>query len=562
MPEPTRQQRNEEIVRLYNEGVPGTDLAERFDVSRQRISQILRASDAVAAPAAREVRADRRRRELEESVQDFLTRYGDSLEELAAVGSPRAEVEGRFAILAPEYSESVRREAIRSPHLVFDVNREEYAFGQVMIEIGVWCALAQEHELEGDVTTALGELSFAEMREFSDSLTALGASDEQIKQILVAAAAARLLVRANPGLSITKDAYEYQRRVIVDRLGLAGRRGGLVWPPTSQTVRSRLGEGYWSDALTAIGIEASSRGRPRGLLLFEDADYRDALVHFFAHCDATGASRSYGSYESWVLNQERAGDQWPSGPAVRLYYGSWTIAKRRALSEDGVEPRRATGATAVASPALIALHDASVARRELLDRLPGVPGRERAAEVTQFVKDFMGTFETRQRQWFRAIVANDSEAIPRRLASTPALKPAHRELLESTTPDLDAVLTDMYLDNLLAGKDGNRTASQWLAEDVRLEMDVIGEKDAAAAKALREMRNYFTHDSEESKRRVASALTELGQWDATFLMAGSLTRRTLAGWLSSGDCERLVVLAESILASWRAMLAAEAVAAG
>lgn len=562
MPDLSTQQRNVEIVRLYNEGMPSTELAERFEVTRQRISQILRASEAVAPSEARAARADRRQRELDESVQDFLTQHGPSLEALVSAGATRHEADVRFQIMAPEFSEATRDAALRAPHLVFDVDREEYLFDQVMVEIGLWCALARQNNLVGDASTALSELTLTEMTEFSDILGELGASSAQIKALLMAAAAARAQVRNGSQMSITKNAYDQQRLEIVADLGLSEGRGGFAWPPTSQTLRSRLGAGYWSDALAAVGITASSRGRARGLLLFETSDYRDALVHFFAHCDATGSARSYASYERWLQNEDRAGRQWPSGPSVRQHFGSWTIAKRHAVAEEGLDVRSRADGGALASPARTALHDASMARREFLERMPQLPGRERSGAVTQFVKDFMGTYEARRRQWFRAIVSSDPEAIPRRLSSTPSLKPAHRELLTAEPPDLDAVLTDMYLDNLLAGKDGHRTPEQWLADEVRAELDVIGERDAAASAVLRELRNYFTHDSEESKRRVASTLADLGRWDTGFLMNGAITRRTLAAWLSSGDCERLVILTEAILASWRAMLAADAIAAG
>lgn len=558
----TIQERNDSIVRQYNEGVPGTELAIRFELSRQRINQILRSANAVPAPEARAIRAGLQRQEFEQSVQSFLGLYRASLRGLAAAEAPRIEVERKFAVLAPEFPEAVRREAIRSSGLVFNVNREEVTFGNSMIEIGVWYALALEHNLRGDVPVALNEVSFAEMSEVSGALAELGATDKQIKEALVTAAAARQQQQADPSLSITANAYEGQRRVIIENLALPRNRGAFLWPPTHQTVKSRLGGGYWSDALASIGITASSRGRPRGLLAFEASDYRDAMADFLAHCDATGASGSLDAFEAWVLNEDRLGRQRPSGPSIRLRYGSWINAKRSALRDSQVEDPQQAVTTVAASAARTALHDASVERRAQLEYLESLEARHRASAMTTFIKDFMGVFEARRRAWFRGVVSNDPEAVSRRLTATPRLSRAQRTLLESSPANLGDALTDIYLDRLLSAPEGVRNADGWLADDAQAEMNAISDSDAAAAKVMRELRNYFTHDSTESQQRLTSAMNELGQLDGRFATSRPLTWRFLCTWLMSDDYRRFTSLTESILAAWRAMLAAEAIAAG
>ena len=95
-------ERDNAIVRLYGEGVPGTELAERYGVTRQRIDQILKARGAIGAAEARSVRSERRTQDFQVYVANFVERHGESLRSLAAAGATRVEVESKFAYLVPE----------------------------------------------------------------------------------------------------------------------------------------------------------------------------------------------------------------------------------------------------------------------------------------------------------------------------------------------------------------------------------------------------------------------------------------------------------------------------
>ena len=561
MPVRSTAERDSEIVRLYGEGVPGTELAERFGVTRQRIDQILKARGAIGAAEARSVRSERRAQELEAAVGGFVERHGESLRSLAAAGATRVEVESKFAYLVPEVPADVVREAVKASGVLFNVNREEYNFGQSVIEAGIWYVLARANELQGDLPTALSEISLGEMADVAQALAQLGVTTDHAREVLFSIAAARRRLTVDPDLTISKKQYDEQRASAIDHLGLTGGQGSLAWPPTSQTVMKRLGNGYWTDALASVGITASTRGRTRGLIVFEEADYRTAILDFLEHCRATGTPESFDAFEVWVGNEDRLGRQRPSGPAVRLFYQSWINAKRTVLTGSSAQTLRPPATTAAASAARTALHDASSTRRAELERLSHLPARDRSAALVTFVKDFMGVFEARRRTWFRAVVRSDSGAVARRLAAQ-GLKPAQRTLLEAVPPDIDAVLTDMYLDRLLSGPSGVRSTDSWLAIDAQSELDSIRDLDLAAARVMRELRNYFTHDSAESRGRLTEAMRELAQLDDRFRTDRPLTRRFVCQWLLSDDATRLAVLSDSILAAWRGMLAAEAVAAG
>ncbi|MET8518474.1 hypothetical protein [Nocardioides sp. NPDC004968] len=536
-------------------------MAERYGLTRQRIDQILKARGAIGAAQARAVRAEHRTAKFEAAVQEFGEQHGGSLRSLAAAGATRVEVESKFAYLEPDVPADVVREAVKASGVLFDVNREEYNFGQSVIEAGIWYILARVRGCQGDLPTALSEISLGEMADVAQALAELGVTTEHVRDVFFSIAAARRQLTIDPELTISKKQYDEQRAAAIDCLGLTGGQGSLAWPPTSQTVMKRLGNGYWTDALASVGITASARGRSRGLIVFEEVDYRSAIVDFLKHCGATGTPQSFDAFEVWVGNEERLGRQRPSGPAVRLFYQSWINAKRTVLTGSSAQVLRPVVATAAASAARTALHDASNARRDVLDQLAGLSGRERPVALVAFVKDYMGVFETRRRGWFRAIVQSDPDAAPRRLAAS-GLKAAQKALLEAVPPGVDAVLTDMYLDRLLGGPEGIRNTDSWLAASAQAELDSIREPDLAAARVMRELRNFFTHDSTESQARLTDAMLELAALDDRFRTDRPLTRRSLTGWLLGDDATRLAVLSESILAAWRAMLAAEAVTAG
>ncbi|WP_405056822.1 hypothetical protein OG474_29280 [Kribbella sp. NBC_01505] len=540
--------------------MPGTELAEQYGVTRQRIDQILKARGAIGAAEARGVRSERRTQEFDASVKDFIGRYGDDLRSLASAGATRVEVESKFAYLLPTVPADVVREAVKSSGTLFNVNREEYNFGQSVIEAGIWHVLARAKGLQGDLSTALSEISLEEMAEIAQALAALGVTTEHTREVFLSIAGARHQLTVDPDLTISKKQYDEQRGAAIEHLGLTGGQGSLAWPPTSQTVMKRLGSGYWTDALASVGITASIKGRSRGLLLFEEADYHSAIMDFLGHCLATGSPESFDAFEVWVAHEDRLGRQRPSGPAVRLYYQSWINAKRTVLTGSSAQILRLP-ATVAASAARTALHDASSSQRAELERLPKLPARDRAAALVAFVKDFMGVFEARRRTWFRAIVRSDSDAVTRRLAAQ-GLKPAQRIHLEAVPPDIDAVLTDMFLDRLLGSASGIRNTDSWLADEAQDELDSIRDVDLAAARVMRELRNYFTHDSAEAQGRLTETMRELAEFDDRFRTDRPMTRRFVCQWLLNDDATRLAVLSGSILAAWRAMLAAEAVAGG
>ncbi|MDO5720014.1 MAG: hypothetical protein Q4P05_04705 [Actinomycetaceae bacterium] len=122
-------------------------------------------------------------------------------------------------------------------------------------------------------------------------------------------------------LSVTK--YNIRRSQILKELGLMSAKGVQLWPPTSQTLITRLG-GRWSTAMEICGLSAAQDGALGRLnVRFTDDDRVNALRDFFNHCEQTGITPSYSAYTKWSRNQDT---RVPSGASLRQVYGTWNRA--------------------------------------------------------------------------------------------------------------------------------------------------------------------------------------------------------------------------------------------
>lgn len=132
-------------------------------------------------------------------------------------------------------------------------------------------------------------------------------------------------LKADDTLSLTVKEYDACRAEILAHHHISSGRGQLTWPPTSQTIIKRY-NGYWTDALKALGMKTHP-GRRRGGLKFDRDDYIHALQDFGADCARKQTTPSYKLYQEWVKAQNKSV---PSGAAVRQHFGSWSAAAREA----------------------------------------------------------------------------------------------------------------------------------------------------------------------------------------------------------------------------------------
>ena len=555
--------RDHQIVALYSTGMSMPDLAAQFGVSRQRIHQIIRRLGGTDADTARAVRREVREEQQNALVQAFLEQYQDMIAGLAASGSARADIEARFALLLPHIPVAIIHDSLARAEVIFDVNVQEYAFPTAAIESAVWYALARSLNLSADLSLAMHQIDLAEAHEVAVVLDQQGLGAEARAKILIMIVNARAHVVDNPAVTITKKRYDEVRREILDDFGLASAQGVMPWPPTAQTVMKRLGGGYWAEALRNIGLTPDERGRERGLLRFTENDYDNAVVDFLAQANVTGQAPTFDAYREWVESEDRAGRRRPSDASVRLRYTSWNNAKRMVAASGARTPaslhlRRRTVAES-SSVSTLSLHRAQDELRRFLAGLEKTAPSEVAALVEEFITNYWQEFEYSRRDWLRNIIGIDPEAVERRLRYG-GLSRSQRDALKQDPPNIAAALTDMYLDKMLGGKSGGpRNTDAWLRSEAQAELDALPEDVVSRVDVLHEIRNFLTHSSEEARNRLQTALARLASVDSRFTLRRDVSRRILLDWLTSEQAQRLRAIAESIPATWRAMIVVESV---
>ena len=555
------QDRDLAMRELYLAGQTLSEIGERYGLTRQRVQQILQKVGGVTALQARSARQQARDKRLTAQVEAFLTEYGNTIEVLAASGCSRTDLEARFSLLRPAIPSAVVREGVAAADVLFDIVVQELIFSTAVIESAVWYVLARSLNLAADWSIALKEVDLQDAREVAAALQDQGLDAETSASVLCLVASAKAHASTHVGVALTKKRYEEVRGWVLQDLGLQSRRGSAPWPPTSQTVMKRLGDGFWADALTSIGLTPGPRGRSRGLLVFREQDYDSAVVDYLAQTAATGQDSTFSGYERWVEIEERSGRRRPSSAAVRLRYRNWTNAKRMVAASGARPPSRLDGLVRpVATVSTSALHHAQEELTRFLTALGDTRPVQASALIEGFIRSFAEEFELRRRDWLRAAVSLDPTAARRCLASGSLPRP-QRDALTRTPADVDAALTDRYLDHMLSGGDPRRT-DDWLRADAQAELDALPDEVALQFSVLRAARNYLTHASEESRTRLQAAIQRLGTVDPRFELHQPLTRRVLIDWVRAADARRLRSLGACIPALWRAMVVAETVLQG
>jgi len=554
-----QQARNAEMCALYAAGETLEQIGSRYELTRERVRQILKQTGGASADDARERRREIRSDLLGEAVSDFLGDFGETVRVLAASGRSRSEVEERFKVLVPSVSSAVVRDGIDSLGVVFNVDVQDLNFSDTVVAEALWFTAGREMQLEPAPLAALASPQFDNSRELSKALRSEGLTAEQIADVIAVGAAAKAAATDGSLTPLSKKAYDQSRLAVLVDFRLSSRKGKTPWPPTSQTVMKRLGGGYWSDALAAVGLTAGDGGRARGLLVFAEGDYESAVSDYLAHVSVTGQSDTFAGYGAWVEDEERAGRRRPSSAAVRLRFINWTNAKRKhgRVSREVDSGGGYTGWGGVATAGLVRAEAETAAFAESAKALTPVEVSNRMA---QFVRSFVEEFEIRRREWLRGVVSLDPSATSRRMANPQGLSKAQRTALVTLPLDWDAVLPDRYCDGLLTNSDPT-DAGSWLLPALQAELDSVSEEARLRFAVLRALRNFFTHDSAESTQRLTMAIGALAASDPRFELGQPVTRRVINDWLRSQSLRRLGLLTSCVPVIWRAMVVVEALAA-
>jgi hypothetical protein len=547
--------RTAEMLKLRQAGWTFDEIGELYGVTGVRVLQILQPLGLQSSPRGR------RRHPAENfhaTVESFVEEHRDVIEALASSGATRFDVVERFRLFMPEIELTVIAHGITASGVVFADDRA-FSFSSAVTACAVWYVLAVSLNLDCNRLTAMKEADIREAREIYNMLHAGGLDENTVARVLCRAACAREYARAHPEASLTRKRYDSIRLRIIDELGFQSGKGTAWWPPTGLTVMKRLGNGYWADALSAIGIASSSKGRPRGLVQFDPKAYEAAITEYLRYAAAIGGAPTQAGYQEWVDGEQRAGRHKPSFAAVRLRYGTWFAAMRVAPMQTAPgSPSRRT-ARAEAALSVRALHDAQQEVDRFVTELSRARRPATSALVESFTTSYVDEFLYRRTKWLQAIILRDDTVVARRLAD-PSTSKKIRDGLSRTSSDLHALLSDMYVGNI-GGSDPRRTDG-WLRPDAQAELNAVPDNTVARYNALKQARNYLTHNSEEARDRLSAAIQELSAADPRFDLKQSITNRVVIDWLRAKDARRLRLLTSGVVGLWRAMVIAESILAG
>jgi hypothetical protein len=428
-------------------------------------------------------RADKRSTEAEK----FWEQHGATVEALANQGRSKQQILDRFGLVFPDLEQASIQAALDRSHITFSKQlNEPRFFSDAALELGVWYVLGLHLQLDPDRGAALAAMDFEEATALREALRQRAFSSDRVAEILAVAIEAREYA-ATTACSLTKAKYDQLRAPTAN--SQRGVHGLHPWPPDSQTVMKRLGNGHWTQAMVTLGLVANERGRSKGLLRFSEESYPGALEKYVRDRRSAGATTSFDDYDLWRRREYREGRTWPSGMSIRNRFRTWSAAMR---SLDGTQSGSTPGAKQASRAVSLGAKTLHVVREDMHGRLDAISGIERAAdrdtEVREFLKTYAGNFEIDRREWLRTMILADPGAVSRRLAlPAPKLDKKQRDALSSSPSHLRTVLTDRYLDKTLASG-GVANSDGWLPPAVQAELDALPPLVSALYEVLRAAR--------------------------------------------------------------------------
>ncbi|MGM1028980.1 MAG: hypothetical protein ACQEWM_03795 [Actinomycetota bacterium] len=323
-----RDERNRSIVARYADGATLQEIGDDVGLTREAIRLIVRKVGGANAEASRAARQAAKEAAVRARREDFLQSFGDVAKDLADLGFTRAATVDRLAIMYPALEREVADDALKSSSLVFNYDNETDNFSSTALEAGIWYLLGSELRLRPDHAWGAVHLPQALFGELAIHLAAATVSAEDLATILGIVAAAQRAALHDPSLTITGSRYNELRGELLDAMGLESAKGARPWPPTRQTIMARYGG--WSDALASMGLAIADRGRPKGMLVFDDEEYQRAASEFVAAAAANGTDPTHAHYGLWVKEEALRSIRRPSPASLRNYYGGWLNAVRAA----------------------------------------------------------------------------------------------------------------------------------------------------------------------------------------------------------------------------------------
>lgn len=325
-PELSREQRDAAMVERYSDGETLDAIGQSFGVTRERVRQIIAKVGGTNAEESRRKRTAAREAAVQDAYMAFLTDYEGLAKQMARRGCTRTDAMLRLEALYPGIDMELAEDALKSSDIVFDHNQVDDIFSKEAVAAGIWYLLGSELGLAPDPEWAAVHLELSLMAELRDALEAAQVTPEDVATILGVIGAAQKHIEKNPSASITAKRYHRLRDELIPALGLVSRKGLNAWPPTGQTLMKRFGS--WNEALEAMGIGTTKRGRSKGLLKFTREDYDNAVRDYCSAALAAQTKATNSGYDMWARAERADGRERPSIASVRGIYGSWSDAVR------------------------------------------------------------------------------------------------------------------------------------------------------------------------------------------------------------------------------------------
>jgi hypothetical protein len=501
------ERRNDEMEQLFlREGWTYDRIAKEYGITRARVHQVLKKRGADNVDASKTVRREQKAVDASSDLDRFDATIGPFVRRLLHAGVTADEIVARLSAVGSSVSEDEVRSFAQRHHLPVP-HPGAPKFSAAILRLAMLAAAADQADLPVEESAAV-------LIE-SEDLTALrlvSNTAEEVKALSARAAVAKISAES---LSLTKNEYEVWRgRWLVTY----PKDDAVPWPPTSQTLRKRLGGGYWNDAVKNAGLAPHLRGRSRGALVYKATDeYVLAVSQFLADAENEQRSTSYDEYDRWA-----AGRPIPTGAGVRNYYGTWNAAKLAAVVFAGVRGSRQQGKRQLPADVLIDRF-LQVSDRVILDAAETIPTEGHGASIILATKkaadellgEMVTAFEGFRRQWIFEAIREDPLTFIEKLgadgSATKAEKRAWSALADTdlrATPE--SVIASTSLDRLLSSFAGDlRNGGGWLGVGPQSRLDRILQAESLRWRLIKSLRNVLEHESAESVGLLRTTFAEL-----------------------------------------------------
>jgi hypothetical protein len=297
-------------------------IGQRFNISRERVRQILSKRNAISPSEQRELK----RKGRIEHMDRVRDNFGTKARELARSGAGKAEVIQTLEELFYDFSRSEVEKLFKDSGVrVLKVRDTPDRFSDVQLQLAVYLCFGLQFDAALENNDFGHHFSWELQKELvAQKESAHFPSSPSLEEIINAVGFT--LAKREQGVldPFPHSAYEQVRRNVWRANGWVSGIGGKLWPPTQQTIAKRLGGGFWGEATGLLGFPPSEKsGRSRGGGMSDPELVESSLAEFLRFCSLSGENPTSARFDSWRLSPAASGRRVPSSGTVRKVLGGW-----------------------------------------------------------------------------------------------------------------------------------------------------------------------------------------------------------------------------------------------